>query len=267
MSGRWQALADTLDVMFSGNFSDFYLQSRNRTFTRPTSPKTTGPARFVYYDYSADANDVQSRGRTRQIHGTLGGLTFVQGNGGDVTADFLDRLEGIADAWAETDEAGRLYFYGVIPQEMVYSGDAEKPQWSVREWSLPFLYVSPLSSEGEAILGGISNDTVQVDAPALALLDFVGSDAGTWRRVKAIDGEPSCLGMVSAVLESGPRLITISGYVRIAAGHGFAVGPLYLSQDTLGAAGPEPVSGVKRKVAEVINATDLIVLTGPEVMA
>jgi hypothetical protein len=271
MSGRWQALANTLDVLFSGNFPDYYIQARNRTFTRPTAPKTTGPPRFVYYDYSADANDVTSVDRTRQIQGSIGGLTFVQGNGGDVTADFLDRLETIADAWAETPEAGQLYFYGVAPQELVYGGNAEKPEWCVREWTLPFLYVSPLSAEGESILGGISSGTFEVQAPSLAALDFVGFDAKSdpkaWRRVRAVEGEPSCSGFVSLALDSGARKIVTSGWVRIPSGHGFPEGPLYLSQSTAGAAVSEPPQeGVVRKVAEVINATDLVIVSGPEVV-
>jgi hypothetical protein len=268
MSGRWQGLSDTLDTLFTGNFPDFFLQGRNRIFSRPTSPRTTGPPRFLYYDYSAEANEVTTRGRTREIRGTLGGLTFVQGSGGDITANFLDRMEIIADAWAETGEASRLYFYGVIPQELVYSGDADKSQWCVREWSLPFLYVSPVSTEGEAILGGISNSTVQVAGPALALLDFVGPDSGAWRRVKAAEGEPSCRGMVSIAPDSnGNALVVLSGFVRIAGGHGFPVGSLYLSQTILGVGGAKPDSGVSRVIAEVLNATDLIVLgSGPEVV-
>ncbi len=271
MASAWSHLVSVVNTMLVGNFtgSGWVMQERNRTFTRPTSNSLLNPARFFYWDYEASRVEVKTVGRTRVIEGTIRGVCVVQGNGGDSVIDaFMDQLDTIADTWAATTEAAStLYFFGVQPPLVqVYEGNAENPTWATRDWDLPFLYLSPVSEEGMGILGGISSSTVQIHGPALSVLDFVGSDAGAWRRVKAVDGEPSCLGMVSIGPDSnGSATVVLSGFVRIAGGHGFAVGPLYLSQTSAGAAGAKPDSGLERKVAEVLNGTDLVVMQGPEV--
>jgi hypothetical protein len=258
----WSHLSGVLDLMFRGNFPDWYIKGRNRTFTRPSSPSVSQPAKFFYWDYEADNVEVKTVGRTRIIRGRVRGIAFVEGNAGDAVIDsLLDQVDTIADAWAEQGEAAStLYFYGVLALAAVYDGDADKPNWCQREWDLEFLYLSPVSDQGVGILAGISTSTISIPSAGLARLDFVGVNAGVWQRVKAEEGQPSCLGMVTGDPEGGNVLVTLSGFVRVP-GHGLPIGPLYLSQDTAGAGtSTVPDSGVARKVAEVLDANDLIVL-------
>jgi hypothetical protein len=266
----WASFAEVADAMMRGNFPDWTIKERNRIFPRPeSSGDLRRPTRFFEYDFRAETSDVINVGGTFESNGQVSGTLWLEGDASDAfLIDYLDRLQGISRAWREAERARPgatcLLFGGVEFSEIDYVGDSLKPSWGFRDFRMPFLYLQPLDQQGMSILGSIGYSTVQVEAPALTSLDFVGSDLGVWRRVKAVEGEPSCLGMVSEVLPGDSRLVVLSGFVRIAGGHGFAVGPLYLSQGTLGAAVSEPpATGVLRKVAEVLSATDLVILSEP----
>jgi hypothetical protein len=261
MSVPWTSFAEVAETLIKGNFSDWTLHERNRTLARPTPKAVTDPVKILQFDFAVQRQEIQTGGRTLIANGYLAGTCWLQGNTKDSPiTDFLDRLQAVSDAWARTTEAAALCFYQVAFSEMGYIGDAMAPQYCFREWELPFLYLNPISDQGVGILGGISASTIQVNAPALGVGQFVGVDGGAWRRVRALPGEPSCRGMVSMGPNGdGNVLVVLSGFVRVP-GHGYPVGPLFLSQVTPGSAGAAPDNGISRQVAEVLNETDLIVL-------
>jgi hypothetical protein len=258
-----------VDLLIQGNFPDLLVKPRNRPFVRPTSNNPAAPAVFAYYDAEDDSAEVITNGGTQAVDGFIFGTVFQAGGTGDSAINaVLDQLNRVSLAWRRLGAGGGKFLFGAVRRSgLEYEGDAEAPMWAYRKWELAFKFIgsSTLTDEEVGILGGLSSSTMQVAGPGLLTLDWIGqdssSDPAVYRRVKAADDEPAPLGLVSAALDGGQVLVVLVGFVRIAGGHGWPVGPLYLSQDTEGAAtsDPPPDSGQVIKLAQVLNSTDLVV--------
>jgi hypothetical protein len=275
MSAPWSSFATVVDALVQGNFADWPLKEGNRNFARPEpGPVATAPAKFHDVDFSAENNEVPTKGRTLIANGLLLGTCWIQGDAGKPLATaYMDRWQSVSDAWAAIQQSSPvLLFFAVEFGELGYVGDALAPEWAFRDFRLPFLYVSPVSADQIDLLGGLAMASQTITATGLLVKDWVGYDTTStpvWRRVKAGEvspsnpgGEPRCEGVVSLVGD-GTATLTTGGEVKIP-GHGWTVGPLFLSQVTPGAAGVAPVSGPSRRVATVIDADKLIVHGGAQ---
>lgn len=88
--------------------------------------------------------------------------------------------------------------------------------------------------------------------------------AAKWRKVKAIEGEPRCEGVVESAGSATTFVLVTGGFANLDA-HGYAVGPLYLSQATVGlGTSTVPVNGVERRIGTVVDADYVNVLQLPE---
>lgn len=178
-----------------------------------------------------------------------------------------------AAAWTAADllealvleaQVGDLYIESVTPRPYdVEDGDSHVQVDLSCSGSLE----SVAEADAVASLGGISTASKALSSvvgPGLLRGDWIGVEAGPlWRRVTATEGEPLCLGVVSRPPD-GTFVVTFSGHVEIPA-HGWAVGPLYLSQTTAGAATSiEPDFGIVQRVGLVVDADSLVVNPPPE---
>jgi hypothetical protein len=220
------------------------------------------PASYLAWDLSYDdARQITMDGGD-QVDGSIDVTVAQERHSGDSTIrahmDSLDALFSAVDSPA-------IHFRTGVP------GDYEPDDtWYYRLYSIPFVRFDLLSAEDLATLAGVGSTsrTIHQDGHGFAVGDWLAWDSGTnqWIKALAATGEPRCDGVVSEVSSADAFQLTATGVVRLL-GHGWADGPLYLSQSTrgLGVTVP-PSSGVSRLLATVIGSNDIIVLSTQEVV-
>lgn len=270
--GHFQVAHSLIDAMLRGEFTGWPVQLPGRRFTMPTHGNVADPSKFYAYDFEYEDNTPGNFGADDTRHRWLEGrLIFQVGqqqdSGREVVDGFCSRLDALSDAVTLTT-SGRFAFYGVVPSGADEMVDKAQQGWYVLGVYLPFRRAAQLSQEDCVTVAGVGSTSRSITTTSphgLSVRDWVGFDGTQWRRVRAIEGEPRCEGVVSEVLDSTTFSLTVGGAVRIPA-HGWPLGSLYLSQSVSGAGSTAPDSGVSRLLATVYDADNLIVLSLSEVL-
>ncbi len=229
----------------------------------PPGPSSdpANPASWIAWDHSYDRAEQITMDGGDQVEGSTDFSIWQERHTGDsVIRAHMDRLDALFKAAATPAIQFRTAEPGDYDTDDVGYG---------RLYSVPFIRWDLLSAGDLATLAGVGSTsrTVGQDGHGFAQKDWLAKDPGSglWIKALAAQGEPRCDGVVSQVVDADTFLLTSTGVVSLP-GHGWADGPLYLSQSTrgLGVTAP-PSSGISRLLATVIGPSDVIVIQAQEV--
>ncbi len=242
--------------LLSANFSAAPVLWPNAPFTppTPTSPPAT-PASYVAFELAYDNTEQTDFAGGYRVDGRVElGVWVQQGCGDELMRSHMSTLYGIFDA---VDSSG-IYFGEPSPGELpTVEGD-----WYGRGLAIPFTHFGALTAAEVATLAGVGSTsrTISQTAHGLAAKDWVGFSGSSWGKVAATLAAVRCDGVVSAVLDADTFVLTSVGAVTLT-GHGYTLGPLYLSQGSAGAVtSSAPSSGVSQQVGVAIDANTVLVL-------
>jgi hypothetical protein len=258
--GHYAAELALFSTLLANNLPAGWIQRPpNRKVVRPAVSSDLGrPSKWLAWDIRYEGASSETVGRTRTVRGSLYAQAWVQANAGvDEVVNLMERLDALTDSAT----SGTFALSPLSPGD--FDDGESDPSWYIREMEVPFLRLGSFSLEDIVTIAGVGSTSttyITEEPHGLNVRDWVGRSTGAWRRVRALDSEPSVLGLVSEVLSDTAFILTSSGGLKLPS-HGWPVGPLYLSQTSAGqASGTAPSSGVLRQVAEVVDEDNVIVL-------
>lgn len=123
----------------------------------------------------------------------------------------------------------------------------------------------PAGAAGIAGVAGVSGISVSQVAHGLSVQDWIAFDGSAWIPAQATVGGLRCEGVVTEVPAADSFAFAPMGAADFESGHGYALGPLYLSQSTPGrATSTPPGGGMRQRVGIAISTTQLIVQPLPQ---
>lgn len=262
MSAPYVADRLVIGSLLSANWTGTPVWWPNERFVAPEpAGNPASPAAYLAFEIAYDSAEQITLGGDYEVRGRAElGVWVEKGCGDAILRGYIDSLYSI---FAAVNSPGIFFFEPLL-------GDAEtEPEW---DWygrlvSVPFAHFGALSAAEVATLAGVSGSTRTISQAGhgLAVKDWVGFNGSAWVKVTATAGQPRCDGVVSAVVDSSTFVLSPVGPVTIT-GHGYTLGPLYLSQGTAGTVtSTQPSSGIVQQMAVAYDANSLIVLSLPQV--
>ncbi len=270
---NYQVEAVLLRALITANFTECQLFGPNERVVPPVALQDGSQSWGTWdiADYSAQLDTFG--GPIQKFTGALSMAFFQEENFGDaLIRSHVDRMDQIvlASQAAISDPANQftgfaLKAHGLAGGPLVWGEEGN--QWYGREYRAEWERTDTVSAEEVVVLAGIGRDTALIPAVAhgFSVKDWVGYDigAGEWARVVAEVDAPEVLGIVTDVRDADHFTLTTTGAGVLALpSHGYAIGTLYLSQVTAGAAvSTPPESGVSQVLAVVYDADNLILIS------